>query len=139
MRRRRRGLTKKQNNHESLCILCCLLYQGCRIDHNSFKMNPKAPKSFQNPPKSLPRPSQILPKSSSNRVQVAPKAFLRTLLDPSLKKINFECQKVVQRRPRAPRRGQNGVNFDTNFHFCSHLLFFVFLKQFGSDFLRLRT
>jgi hypothetical protein len=81
-------------------------------------------KSSQNAPQGLPNPPEMLPKSTSDVTRSALGDYVGPLIE---KNLIFNARKIAQRRPEAPRRPQNGVNFEVNFDF-----FLVFFRCYFS-------
>ena len=98
-------------------------------------MNAKVPKFSWNPVKMLPRTSQILPKSNPDGTGSPLGDYVGPLME---KNWVFHYQKVAQRHPRAPKRGQKMVKFQVNKYLF--LVFFskLFCKEFWYDFSRLQ-
>ena len=74
-------------------------------------MNAEVLKFSPNPLKMLPRTSQILQKSAPDGNGSPLGDYVGPLIE---KTYVFRYQKVAQRRPRAPKRGQNRVKFKVN-------------------------
>jgi hypothetical protein len=78
----------------------------------------------------------MLPKSTSDVTRSALGDYVGPLIE---KNLIFNARKIAQRRPGAPRRPQNGVNFEVNFDFFLVFFSMLFFNQFWTDFSRLRT